>query len=428
MRIPSLDCYMQSEKSNMPVIVKDEMLVKGVAFYLDSELPSEAKFLLDDFRMAVNNAIRAGLQVRVTSRNALIKIAYKDFREQHPRMFAQHLVSAFEVTGSILKNHRRRVRKGITCRIPFVKRLMMKAENQAYRLDRKSGVIDLPIRAGCHVELRLIVSQYHRRYLDDMTLSLGSLTVLPNRVIVAFRKDAPKPFFPKSALSLDTNERSLDGVFVEGDVAKAVKADFPEVAIIQQRHHDRRKRLQKKKAHDRRTSRNLCRREGAREHHRVDYGLHQVAISVLKFAEKRRSAIVLEDLRGMRPKRSKELNRRLSLWPRRKLLQIIEYKAQWKGIPVVKVDPRNSSRTCPICGRIQYSRMGTEFACECGWRLDRHINASLNLLQTAISNGMAGGLRFNPGAFQHDVMMILYEPAMAARSEPNGTSGVVGVA
>jgi len=25
------------------------------------------------------------------------------------------------------------------------------------------------------------------------------------------------------------------------------------------------------------------------------------------------------------------------------------------------------------------------------------------------------------------VMMILYEPAMAARSEPNGTSGVVGV-
>jgi transposase len=66
--------------------------------------------------------------------------------------------------------------------------------------------------------------------------------------------------------------------------------------------------------------------------------------------------------------------------------------------------------------------MGTEFICECGWHLDRHINASLNLLQTAISNGMAGGLRFDPGAFQHDVVMILYEPAMAARSEPNGAS------
>jgi putative transposase len=411
----------------MPVVVKDEMLVKGVVFYLESDLPFEARCLLEDFRLAVNNAIRAGLQARVTSRNALVKIAYRDFREQHPRMYAQHLVSAFEVACGILKNHRKRFRKGVTMRIPFVKRLMMKAENQAYKLDRESGVIDLPIRAGCHVELKLVVSQYHRKYLDDTALSLGSLTVLPDRVIVAFRKDAPKPFVPESALSLDTNERSLDGVFVEGDIAKAIKAEFPEIAIIQQRHHDRRKRLQKKKAHDRRTSRNLCRREGAREHHRIDYKLHQVADSVLKFAEERKSAIVLEDLKGIKSKRSKELNRRLSMWPRRKLHQIIEYKAQWKGIPVIKVDPRNSSRTCPICGRIQDSRMGTEFKCECGWHLDRHINASINLLQTAISKGMAGGLRFDPGAFQHDAMMTLYAPSRGARSEPNGTSGIVGV-
>jgi putative transposase len=411
----------------MQVIVKNEMLFKGVVFYLESDLPSEAKFLLEDFRLAVNNAVRAGLQARVTSRNALVKIAYKDFRREHPRMYSQHLVSAFEVAGGILKNYRKRIRKGVTGRIPFVKRLMMKAENQAYKLDRKSGVIDLPIRAGCHVDLRLIVSQYHRKYLDDMALSLGSLTILPNRVIVAFRKNAPKPFVPETVLSLDTNERSLDGVFIEGDVAKAIKAEFPDIAIIQQRHHDRRKRLQKEKAHDRRTSRNLCRREGAREHHRIDYRLHQVANSVLRFAEERKSAIVLENLKGMRPRMSKELNRRLSMWPRRKLHQIIEYKAQWRGIPVFKVDPRNSSRTCPTCGRIQDSRMGAEFACECGWHLDRHINASINLLQTAVSKGMAGGLRFNPGAFQHDVMMILYEPAMAARSEPNGTSSIFEV-
>jgi putative transposase len=403
------------------------MLVRGVVFYLDSELPFDAKSLLEDFRLAVNCSIRTGLHARVTSRNALCRLAYKDFREQHPRMYAKHLVSAFEVAGSALKNHRRRVRKGVTCRIPYVKRLMMKAENQAYKLDRKSGVVDLPIRAGCHVQLKLIVSQYHQKYLDDAALTLGSLTVLPDRVIVAFRKDAPKLFVPESALSLDTNERSLDGLFVEGDVAKAVKAEFPDIAIIQQRHHDRRKRLQKKKAHDRRTSKNLCRKEGTREHHRIDHRLHQVANSILRFAEERKSAIVLEDLKGFRSKRSKELNRRLSMWPRRKLHQIIEYKARWKGIPVVKVDPRNSSGTCPICGRIQYSRMGTEFKCECGWHMDRHINASINLLKTAISKGVAGGLWFNPGAFQHDVMMILYEPAMAARSEPNGTSGIVGV-
>jgi putative transposase len=400
------------------------MLVKGVVFRLDSDLPSEAKYLLEDFRLAVNNSVRAGLQAGVTSRNALNRIAYKDFRQEHPRMYAKHLVSAFEVAGSVLKSHRRRIRKGVACSIPYVKRLMMKAENQAYKLDRKSGTIDLPIRAGCHVELKLVVSRYHRKYLDDSSLSLGSMTLLPDRVIVAFRKGAPAPYTPASVLSFDTNERSLDGVFVgsHSEAAVSVRAEFPDVAIIQQRHHDRRRRLQKKKAHDRRTARNLCRREGTREHHRIEYRLHQVAESVLSFAEGKKSAVVLEDLTGIRYKRGKDMNRRLSLWPRRKLHSIIEHKAQWRGIPVVKVDPRYSSRKCPACGRIQDSRMGTEFECECGWHLDRHINASFNLLQTAISNGMAGGLRFDPGAFQHDVMMILYDPVKGARSEPNGTS------
>jgi len=399
------------------------MPIKGVVFGLESDLPSEAKFLLEDFRLAVNNAIRAGLQARVSSRNALNKLAYKDFRKDHPGMYSQHLVSAFEVAGSALKNHRRRLRKGDSCGIPYVKRLMMKAENQAYKLDRVNGLIDLPIRAGRHVELRLVVSRYHRRYLDDTTLSLGSLTVLPDRVVIAFRKVTRKPYAPETALSLDTNERSLDGVFLDDGLSTPTKAAFDDVAVIQVRHQDRRRRLQKKKAHDRRTSRQLCRREGRREHRRIEYRMHQVANAVLDFAEEKKAAVVLEDLKGVfKARKDKALNRRLSIWPRRKLHQFIEYKAEWRGIPVVKVDPRNSSRRCPICGTIQYSRMGTRFECECGWQADKHVNAGINLLQTAFPEGMAGGLRFSPGAFQHDVMMILYDPERGARSEQNGTS------
>jgi putative transposase len=407
------------------------MLVKGVAFPLASDLPPEAILLLQEFRLAVNKAVRASLDAHVSSRNGITKLFYRKFREEHPGMYAQHLVSSFEVAAGILKNYRKRLRHGRRPRTPFVKRLMMKAENQAYKLDRTEGTIDLPIRAGCHVKLSLVVSQYHRRYLNDETLSLGSLTVLPDRVIVAFRKEALRPIAISSMLLLDTNERSLDGIFVEGgrkgdSSCVQVKAAFPEVAMVQMRHHDKRRKLQKKKAHDMRLTRVLCGREGAREHHGIDHRLHRVANAVLEFVEDHKSAIVLENLKGMWPNKGKELNRRLSLWPRRKLHQIIEYKAAWKGIPVVMVDPRYSSRRCPACGRISDSRMGTwtEFACECGWHLDRHVNASMNLLQTAISKGLevAGGLRFSPGAFQHDVVMTLYEPAMAARSEPNGTS------
>jgi putative transposase len=165
-----------------------------------------------------------------------------------------------------------------------------------------------------------------------------------------------------------------------------------------------------------------------REHHRIDYRMHEVANAVLSFAEERRSMIVLEDLSGIRPMMNRQLNRRISIWPRRKLHQIIEYKAAWRGIPVVKVDPRYSSRKCPVCGRIQDSRKGAEFVCGCGWRIDRHINASINLLQSAASKKATGGLRFDPGAFQHDVVMVLCGPGKTVRPEPNGTSGIRAVA
>jgi len=81
-----------------------------------------------------------------------------------------------------------------------------------------------------------------------------------------------------------------------------------------------------------------------------------------------------------------------------------------------------------MCGRTQYSRMGARYECPCGWHADRHVDAGINLLQTAFPGGEAGGLWFSPGAFQHDVMMVLYDPARGARPEPNGTSRLAGVA
>ncbi len=60
------------------------MLFRAVVFRIDGELPPEAKLLMDDFRLAVNRAIRAGLQAKVSSRFALVKLLYKDFRRDHP--------------------------------------------------------------------------------------------------------------------------------------------------------------------------------------------------------------------------------------------------------------------------------------------------------------------------------------------------------
>ena len=50
------------------------------------------------------------------------------------------------------------------------------------------------------------LSEWHRSILGDSSWGLGSLTVVPGKVIVLLRKEAPKPYEPHGAIALDTNE------------------------------------------------------------------------------------------------------------------------------------------------------------------------------------------------------------------------------
>jgi hypothetical protein len=71
------------------------------------------------------------------------------------------------------------------------------------------------------------------------------------------------------------------------------------------------------------------------------------------------------------------------------LRQFIEYKAALAGVPVVAVDPRNTSRTCPCCGHADKANRKTQdqFLCmDCGYSgLADHI-AAWNIARRAAVN------------------------------------------
>jgi transposase len=130
------------------------------------------------------------------------------------------------------------------------------------------------------------------------------------------------------------------------------------------------------------------------------------------------------------------MRRRLSSWPQREIHRQIEYKAEERGVPIIKVDPRYMSKTCPRCGEIKKrrSRMGQVFECaKCGWRLDRQINAGLNICKTALAQfskqaemrGL-GGLRLDPDALANDAMIPLYAPGNAGAHGVSRRSGSTG--
>jgi len=304
---------------------------------------------------------------------------------------------------------------------------MLKAENQSYWLDRETGRLRIPIRGTEGVQMNLPLSDWHRSILSDPSWSLGSLTVIPGKIILVVRKEAPRPLECEAAIAVDTNEDSLDGVVAAGESASLVTIPLDGVRRVQETHFRRRRKLARKKAHDRRVARRLLGREGVREGHRVRQRLHRVSKSLVASAKEQRAAIVLENLtlHGAGG-RSRRMNRRLSSWPRGELHRQIEYKAALAGVPVIKVNPAWTSKTCPACGARRRDRVGKDFVClVCDWEMDRQHNAALNILKTALASheALARAVRFQPGALRHDVVSPLYDLLRGgggAREEPSG--------
>ena len=69
-----------------------------------------------------------------------------------------------------------------------------------------------------------------------------------------------------------------------------------------------------------------------------------------------------------------------------KFLEFISYKAEDAGRKLVKVNPKNTSKTCSSCNKIvEKSLKERVHNCRCGLTLDRDHNAAINILRLGTS-------------------------------------------
>jgi putative transposase len=112
---------------------------------------------------------------------------------------------------------------------------------------------------------------------------------------------------------------------------------------------------------------------------------HCISKSLVQKAPVLQKALSLEDLSGIR-ERSNSLNKTMRWlmgnWAFADLAAKIVYKAAEVGLPVVFVDPRNTSRTCSECGYCEKANRKSQasFAClRCGFCANADFNASCNI-------------------------------------------------
>jgi putative transposase len=93
--------------------------------------------------------------------------------------------------------------------------------------------------------------------------------------------------------------------------------------------------------------------------------------------------------RGKQASSKRDNKRRLHSWSFAQLYAFLEYKAESRGIRVVKIDPRHTSQTCSKCGYQHRSnrRSQSVFLCRsCGYQLNADLNAARNIREKYLTS------------------------------------------
>jgi len=207
---------------------------------------------------------------------------------------------------------------------------------------------------------------------------IGGLILTENELILTLKKKI-EPREPGNWASFDVNLTNITAL-INGRI---VRYDLKQLYHIHRVYELKRSRIQKLSKHKPKTGKKLLEKYSRREKNRARDFLHKLTTKIARELNKEESGTILENLRNIKSRvlrRSKDLNRKLSKWNARTFQFMLEYKLRWLGLPVKYVNPKNSSKTCPLCSGRLATYEGRLMKCKkCGLILDRDVIAALNL-------------------------------------------------
>jgi putative transposase len=117
---------------------------------------------------------------------------------------------------------------------------------------------------------------------------------------------------------------------------------------------------------------------------------HTISKRIVREAQRTKRGIALENLKNIRTLLRARKSQRTVLhsWSFFQLQACIAYKAALAGVGVVLVDPRNTSRTCPVCGHIDKANRPNQatfhcVSCGCAGHADTIAAGNIRVLGRA---------------------------------------------
>jgi len=277
-------------------------------------------------------------------------------------------------------------------RRPTLRRLTARLDKYDYRLDLDDMTLTLKLHRGREARLRLIAPKERAEKFRGW--ENYELAIKYDRdglwVTVYFRRGV-KPAEPRTVMSVDLNFDNITlAVFtLNGKLIrlKRLRTSLRKALT----HRIWAERIQRRYPRSWRFIKGV-RMAVERHGERIkdiswDYA-HKAGDLIAGLALRYRSAVVLEDLNGLREnkKRDSKFNKRLTLWFYRRAQFCIKYEAKERGLQVAKVNPRGTSSTCPRCGAKLVEVGHRRLRCpRCGLEGDRDVIATINIYRRYVS-------------------------------------------
>lgn len=329
---------------------------------------------LEAANAASNYASEQAWQTHTFGQFALQKLCYRDVRERFD-LGADVTVRVFAKVADAYKLNRKSQRVfNPHGAFPFNDRLV------SYKLDK--SMLSIWTLDG-RQKIPFVCGAQQRELLDglrgecDLVLRKGEFYLFQTCDV----EEAPE-IEPTDFLGIDLGIANVavdsDATFYQGKT----------VANVRHRHRLLRAKLQRKGT---KSSRRLLKRLAGKERRFATNANHVISKQIVKAAKDTERGIALEDLTHIRERVTARRSQRATLhsWAFAQLRAFVTYKARRVGIPVVAVDPRNTSRTCPTCGHVAKANRRTQDAflcvkCGCAGRADHF--AAIEISRRAVVN------------------------------------------
>jgi len=319
------------------------------------------------------------LDRRIPSMRELHHRFYKILRKQGFRAHHCHKIErrAREIVKAVKRN------KGSK---PVLRKLTARLDYQDYKLDIDNKILRIAVLYNEWVELKLLWYSYLERYFNCSWELKEILVSYHNEeiwVYLTFEKEV-WPREPRAIMGIDINFNNITYTIVGMNGKLITMGTIPfnglKRALAHRTIAENIMRRYSRKWRYVKGIREAIRRHGRRARNILVDSCHYVSRRIVDVAGEYNALIVLEDLNRLKKRAngSKRFNKRLSLWTYHKIQSYIHYKALIEGLNVIYVNPRGTSKTSPVGGKLVFINYRWVRISN-GYIITRDIVASWNL-------------------------------------------------